>query len=436
MLVYPFEPFIYKTVKPISVLSKDERLRALHEADFNLFKIPSRKVTIDFLTDSGTGAMSEKQWACLMEGDESYASATSYERFEKSVREFTGMRHVIPVHQGRAAEKIIAEAFLNSKDIVIANTLFDTTRANFEYRGAECIDIPSRMGDIDLGKLSLLLKKHKEKVKFVVMTLTNNTGGGQPASFKNISEASRIAKQYRVPLLIDSCRIAENSYFIWRDEFKQKVSIKDIVKKTYALCDVSHMSAKKDGLANIGGFIVTNKSQFAEKMGFFTILYEGYLTYGGMSGRDIETIAQGLKEVVDEKYLTHRIGQVAYLHKGLSDLGIPLINPSGGHAVYIDAAAFLPHIPKEKFPGQALAVALYAEGGIRSVEIGSLMFSKHAKHELVRLALPRRVYTRSHLDYVIEIAAKLMKKKDYLKGFKIIWESPALRHFSCKLAPV
>lgn len=444
---YPLEPFIYKTIKPIPFLSKEERVNALRDADFNLFRIPARKVTIDLLTDSGTGAMSEKQWACLMEGDESYASATSYERFEKSVKEFTGMRYVIPVHQGRAAEKIIAEAFLNSGDIVIANTLFDTTRANFEHRGAQCIDIPSRKakdparavpfkGDADLGILETLLKKHGKKIKLVVMTLTNNSGGGQPASFKNISEVSRLAKEHRVPFLIDSCRIAENSYFIWRDELGRKTSIAEIVKKTYALCDLSHMSAKKDGLANMGGLIVTNKKQFAEKMGFFTILYEGYLTYGGMSGRDLETIAQGLKEVVDENYLTHRVGQVAYLHQGLSESGIPLIDPPGGHAVYVDAAAFLPHIPKEQFPGQALAVALYAEGGIRTVEIGSLMFGEHAQQELVRLALPRRVYTKSHLDYVIETMAKLMKEKDRLRGLAITWEPPALRHFSCKLKPL
>lgn len=436
MAGYPFEPFIYKAVKPISLLTKDERLRALRKADFNLFQIPARKVTIDLLTDSGTCALSEEQWACLMRGDESYAGAVSYERFEKSVKEFTGMRDVIPVHQGRAAEKIIAETFLNPGDVAIANTFFDTTRANFEHRGAECIDIPAKKGDIDLSKLAALLKKHGKKTKLIVMTLTNNGGGGQPASFQNISEVSKIAKKYRVLFLIDSCRIAENSYFIWRDELKKKNSIAEIVRRTYALCDLSHMSAKKDGLANIGGFIVTNKRQFTEKMGFFTILYEGYLTYGGISGRDLETIAQGLKEVVDEKYLSHRIGQVAYLHTGLADLEIPMINPPGGHAVYIDAAAFLPHIPKEQFPGQALSVALYAEGGVRSVEIGSLMFGDNARHELVRLALPRRVYTQSHLDYVIEIMAKLKEKKDQLKGFKIMWESPALRHFSCKLKPI
>ncbi len=436
MATYPFEPFIYKTVKPIPFTTRAERLRALREADFNLFKIPARQVTIDLLTDSGTGALSEEQWCSLMRGDESYACATSYERFEKSVKDFTGMRYVIPVHQGRAAERIIAETFLKSGDVVIANTLFDTTRANFEHRGALCIDIPAQKGDIDLTKLSSLLKEHGRNVKFAVMTLTNNSGGGQPASFKNISAVSRIAQKHRITFLIDSCRIAENSYFIWRDELKRKGSVAEIVRKIYDLCDLSHMSAKKDGLANMGGFIVTNKKQFNEKMGFLAILYEGYLTYGGMSGRELETIAQGLKEVVDEKYLAYRVEQVAYLHSGLLDLGMPLISPPGGHAVYIDAAKFLPHIPKNEFPGQALSAAFYAEGGVRSVEIGSLMFGKVAQHELVRFAIPRRVYTRSHLDYVIEVAAKIVKQKDSLRGFKIIWEPPALRHFSCKLKPI
>lgn len=444
---YPFEPFIYKSIKPIRLLEKKERVYALKAARYNLFKIPADKVTIDLLTDSGTGAMSEKQWSALMLGDESYAQATSWQRFEHSVKNFSGMPLVIPVHQGRAAEKILAEAFLDQHDVVLANTLFDTTRANFEHRGALCIDIPSKKsldtlkpapfkGDMDTVQLSRLLRAHGKAVKLVVMTLTNNAGGGQPASLKNILAVSSISKNHRVPFLIDACRIAENAYFVWRDEMKSKGRVSEIVKKTFGLADLAHMSAKKDGLANIGGFIGAKNNTYGQTLKNLTILYEGFVTYGGMSGRDLETIAQGLKEVVDENYLSHRVGQVAYLHAGLADIGFPLINPPGGHAVYIDAANLLPHIPKREFPGQALSIALYQEGGIRSVEIGSLMFGTNAPHELVRLAIPRRVYTQSHLDYVVEVAKKIIVQKKKLRGYKITSQPKELRHFSCQLRPL
>jgi tryptophanase len=443
---YPFEPFMYKSVKPLSITSREERTRILQKAGFNVFRISSDKVTIDLLTDSGTGALSEEQWASLMRGDESYAQATSWRRLERSAKKFSGMRYILPVHQGRAAEKIIAEAFLHPGDVAIANTFFDTTRANFEHRGAYCFDAPSLKsfdisssakfkGDMDLAKLSALLKEHKERVRIIVMTLTNNTGGGQPASLKNIGEVSKIAKEHSILFLIDACRIAENAYFIWRDELKLLGSVSEVVRKTFALADFADMSAKKDGLANMGGLIFTNKKRIVAHLENLVILYEGYLTYGGMSGREMETIAQGLREVVDEAYLEHRVGQVAYLHQGLKDLGIPLISPAGGHAVYIDAGALLPHIQKSEFPGQALAVALYLEGGIRTVEIGSLMFGENAQHELVRLALPRRVYTQSHLDYVVEVCKKVLEGKTSLRGYRITWEPKALRHFSCRLLP-
>jgi tryptophanase len=443
---YPFEPFVAKSVKQLPLIIRKDRERELHKAGFNLFKVPSDKVIIDLLTDSGTGALSEEQWASLMRGDESYASATSWRRLERSARKFSGMRYVLPVHQGRAAEKVMAETLLSAGDVAIANTFFDMTRANFEHRGVVCVDAPSSKnsdisdpllfkGDMDIEDLKLYLKEYGNRVKMIVMTLTNNSGGGQPASLENIEQVSSIAKEARITFLIDACRIVENSYFVWRDGRKITSCVEEVVQRTFALCDLAHMSAKKDGLANIGGLIFTNQKGIAEKLGEFVILYEGYLTYGGMSGREMETIAQGLREVVDEAYLEHRVGQVAYLHQGLKELGIPLISPPGGHAVYIDAGAFLPHIPKEEFPGQALAVALYLEGGVRSVEIGSLMFGEHAKHELVRLALPRRVYTQSHLDYVIEVCKKVFERKTSLKGYRITWEPKALRHFSCRLLP-
>jgi len=444
---YPFEPFKFKAVEPIQSVSKRERTKLLRDASYNLFKIPADRVTIDLLTDSGTGALSQEQWSRSMLGDESYAAAKSWKRLEESAQKFSGKRYILPVHQGRAAEKIIAEVFLTKNDVVLANTLFDTTRANFEYQNASCVDIPARKaadltkptqfkGDMDLIKLRTTLKKYKKRTKLIVMTLTNNSGGGQPASFKNIEAVSKIARGAGVPFLIDACRIAENAYFIYRDEFKNRGSIGAIVKKTLALADFAHMSAKKDGLANIGGFIVTGDKKLAENLGNLVVLYEGYLTYGGMSGRDMEIISCGLEEVVDKNYMEYRINQTKYLHNALAEIGVPLVHPAGGHAVYINAENLLPHIPKNEFPAQALATALYLEGGIRSVEIGSLMFGGVAKNELVRLALPRRTYTQSHLDYVAEVCRKIFQNRKKLRGFKIVWEPEILRHFSCRLEPI
>jgi len=441
---YPFEPYKIKILDSIKVLSKAERIKALLEADYNLFKISSEKVTIDLLTDSGTSALSQEQLSQMMLGDESYASAKSWERLEAAIKNFTGKKEIIPVHQGRAAEKIIAEILLEKGDFAFSNGFFDTTRANFEHQGAICTDAPSEKssdlskpklfkGDIDIKKTRQLISRHRKRSKLVLMTLTNNTGGGQPASFKNVEAARALAHKNNLKFIVDACRIAENSYFIWLNEQKRKGSIKNIIRKVFSLADVTYMSTKKDGLANSGGFIATNDRALATQMKELAIMYEGYITYGGMTGRDMETIARGLQEVTEVNYLEHRINQVAYLHEELKKLGVPLLCPSGGHGVYIDAARFFPHIDKDNFPGQALVVALYQEGGIRSVEIGSLMSDGNSKHELVRLAIPRRVYTQSHFDYVIGVFKKIISNKKQYKGLKITWQPKTLRHFTCKL---
>lgn len=444
---YPFEPYKIKVLESIKVLSRTGRIKALHKADYNLFKIPSEKVTIDLLTDSGTSALSQEQWSQIMLGDESYASSKSWERFEASVKNFTGNKIVIPVHQGRAAEKIIAETILKNGDIALANGFFDTTRANFEHRGVTCFDISSKKslnigqpksfkGDMDIQKLRKMLATHKKRIGLIQMTLTNNTGGGQPASIKNIELVSKIAHENNTKFLIDACRVAENAYFIWLRDQERKDNIGNIIRKIFSTADIAFMSTKKDGLANSGGFIVTNDHLLAARMKELTILYEGYVTYGGMTGREMEAIAQGLREVVSPTYLEHRINQVTYLHKRLAKLGIPLIQPAGGHAVYIDAGKLFSHIPKNNFPGQALVVALYQEGGIRSVEIGSLMYGETSKPELIRLAIPRRTYTQPHYDYVAQIFKKILANKKQYRGFKITWQPSSLRHFTCRLKPM
>lgn len=444
---YPFEPYKIKVLISINVLSRAKRTKTLQEADYNLFRVSSEKVTIDLLTDSGTSALSQEQWSQIMLGDESYATAKSWERLEASVKNFTGKREIIPVHQGRAAEKIIAEVLLQKNDVALSNSFFDTTRANFEHQGATCLDIPTEKalnlsqpklfkGDINSKKLRQLIFKYRKRVKLVLMTLTNNTGGGQPASLKNIELAMHIAKKNGLLFIIDACRIAENAYFIWLHEQKKKGNVRSIIRKIFSLADISFMSTKKDGLANSGGFIVTNDRPLASRLKELVVLYEGFITYGGMTGRDMETVARGLEEVVDPIYLEHRMGQVAYLHNELTQIEVPLINPPGGHAVYVDAAKFFPHIPKNNFPGQALVAALYQEGGIRSVEIGSLMLASSARNELVRLAIPRRTYTQAHFDYVVGIFKKVSANKKLYKGFKITWQPPSLRHFTCKLKPV
>lgn len=439
------EPFKTKVIEPINILTKKERLLTLKKAGYNLFRIPSDKVTIDLLTDSGTGALSQEQLAMMMKGDEAYAGAKSWQRLEKAAQEFTGKKEIIPVHQGRAAEKLLAELLVRPHKIyAISNNFFDTTRANFEHAGATCTDFPASTnislwqkfkGNLDIAKAREFLKRNSTKTAALVITVTNNTNGGQPVSLKNIGEAAALAKKYDIPLIIDACRIAENAYFVKQNELPN-LPISRIVRRMLEFADIVFMSAKKDGLANIGGFIATNDKNYADALRNLAILYEGFSTYGGMSGREMETVARGLKEVVDENYLANRIGQVAYLHRGLYKIGFKLANPPGGHAVYINAEHALPHIKKGHFPAHALAVAFYLEGGVRGVEIGSLMFGDKAQNELVRLAIPRRVYTQSHLNYVVETGKLVWEKRKSLRGFKIVKAPKELRHFSATLLPV
>lgn len=442
---YPIEPFRIKSVEPIELPSPEERDRLLREAAYNLFKIPAEKVFVDLLTDSGTGAMSQEQWSALMLGDESYASARSWYRFEEAVQEFTGMPHVIPVHQGRGGERIIASVLLKPGDRVVSNTLFDTTRANIEAVGAEGIDIPCPesadiasdypfKGNIDLERLRELLVE--KPVRLLILTLTNNTGGGQPVSPENVAEAARMAREAGAKVMLDICRIAENAYLVKeRHPDYSDRPVSEIVREMISHADLVSMSAKKDAIANIGGFIATGDEDLAQRFRAQLILWEGFPTYGGMPGRDMDAIARGLREGVSESYLAYRIGQVRYLAERLREIGYPLIWPPGGHAVYIEAGQLLPHIPKDRFPGQALAVELYREGAVRTIEVGSLMFGEHATHEFVRLALPRRVYTKAHLDWVVETARRIYERRNALRGYRIIWEPPVLRHFLCKMEP-
>ncbi|MDX1389390.1 MAG: tryptophanase, partial [Acidobacteriota bacterium] len=417
------EPFRIKTVEPIRMTTLEERRRILREKDWNLFRIPAEAILIDLLTDSGTGAMSSEQWAGMMRGDESYAGARSWFRFRDCVRDLTGFKQIIPTHQGRAAERLLFACMGVKGKTVISNTFFDTTRANVEYLSGRTVDLPIPetlqpanehpfKGNIDLAALGAHLAEGRDRVACVIVTVTNNSGGGQPVSMANLRGVNRLCARYGVPFYLDACRFAENAFFIkLREEGFADRSVKSIAREMFSLADGATFSAKKDGLANIGGFLASNDDRLARQEEELLILTEGFPTYGGMAGRDLEAIAVGLREVVDEDYLRYRIASTRYLGRGLQELGIPIIRPPGGHAVYIDAGAFLPHIPAEAFPGQALACAFYEVGGIRTVEIGSLMFGRgegpqadHAPLELVRLAIPRRVYTKSHIDYVLEVA--------------------------------
>lgn len=443
------EPFKIKSVEPLGFTTRSEREKVLKEAHYNLFKVPADKVLIDLLTDSGTGAMSSEQWASLMRGDESYAGARSFFTFEKVISEITGYKEVIPVHQGRAGERILFSFVCKKGSCVLSNSHFDTTRANIEANGGEAIDLPVKEG-LDFGKIApfkgnmdiaLLEKTIKEKdsknIPLVILTVTNNSLGGQPVSMGNIREVNNICRKNNIPLFLDAARFAENAYFIkLREEDYRTKTPKEIAKEMFSYADGCLMSAKKDGLVNMGGFIAMNDSDWAKKAREIEILGEGFPTYGGLAGRDLEAISQGLNEVLDEEYLKYRIRSVEYLGTGLRKNGIPIVEPPGGHAVYINASSFLPHIPKQNFPAQALACTLYIEGGIRASEIGSLMFGSNAPMELVRLAVPRRVYTQSHIDYVIEVFGKLAKKKDSIQGLKIIEASSMLKHFTAKLVPV
>jgi tryptophanase len=443
------EPFRIKSVEPIRFTTREQREKFLHAAHYNLFLLKADDVLIDLLTDSGTGAMSTLQWAGVMEGDESYAGSRSFDRFKGSVQDIAGYRHVIPTHQGRAAERILFHVACRQGDIVPNNTHFDTTRANVEFVGAEALDLPMPearqpgtvlpfKGNMNVEALEQVIARvGRERIPLVMLTVTNNSGGGQPVSMANARAVSELCHRHRIPLYFDACRFAENAYFIkLREPGYADRSPKEIAQEMFSLGDGCTMSAKKDGMANIGGFLCTNDDMLARQQENLLILTEGYPTYGGLAGRDLEAIAVGLQESLHEDYLRYRIASTAYLGNHLSEHGVPIVLPPGGHAIYIDAKAFLPHIPVEQFPGVALAAELYLEGGIRSVEIGSLMFAQAAQMELVRLAIPRRVYTQSHIDYVVEIILRVWEHRQRIKGMRLTYEAPFLRHFTAHLEPV
>lgn len=449
------EPFRIKSVEPIRQTTREERGAALEAAHHNLFLLKARDVLIDLLTDSGTGAMSSAQWAGMMRGDESYAGADSWYRFEAAVRRITGLTHVIPTHQGRAAERILFGAMVNPGDIVPNNTHFDTTRANIEARGATALDIPIPegrqpalqhpfKGNMDLEALARVLTTQRDRVPLVMVTVTNNSGGGQPVSLANLRAVRALCRQHDVPLFLDACRFAENAWFIrereaeWADR-----SPREIAAAMFAEVDGATMSAKKDGMANIGGFLAMHDDTLAQTCRNALILTEGFPTYGGLAGYDLEAIAVGLDEALNEDYLRYRIRSVAYLGDRLRQTGIPIVEPPGGHALYLDAAALLPHIPALQYPAWALSAVLYLEGGVRSVEIGSVMFGQQpdgteqpAAMELVRLAFPRRVYTQSHVDYLAEVLAYVYDRRERIRGLTITSQPAALRHFSAHLAPI
>ena len=451
------EPFRIKSVEPIHFTTPEQRTGILQAACYNPFLIPSRDVIIDLLTDSGTSAMSSAQWAGIMIGDESYAGSPSFFRFEETVRGITGMPRVIPTHQGRASEKILFSITGGPGKVFLSNTLFDTTRANIEFSGSEGIDlicpeglhpsVPAPFkGNIDLDRLEAeILRIGADRIPMVIITVTNNSGGGQPVSMANIRAASQVCRQHGIPLFIDACRFAENAWFIkMREDGYADVAVPEIVREMFSYADGCTMSAKKDAFANIGGFLAMHDEALAQQCRNLLIITEGFPTYGGLAGRDLEAIAIGLQEVMEEPYLRYRTRTTEYLTQKLMDAGVPVMQPAGGHAVYLDAKAFLPHIPVDQYPGQALVCALYLQGGIRTVEIGSLMFGKYADDgslvpatlELVRLAIPRRVYTQSHIDYVAEVIIDTYQERNQIKGLRILEEAPLLRHFTAKLEPV
>ena len=442
------EPFRIKSVEPIRATTRDERRKLVEDAGFNLFLVPSEAILIDLLTDSGTAAMSTEQWAAMMRGDESYAGSPSFTRFRDSVQSIFGFRHVIPTHQGRAAERILFNVTCKKGDIVPNNTHFDTTRANCEFVGATAMDLPLPeakqpalfhpfKGNMDTARLAELIDREgAKKIPLVMLTLTNNSGGGQPVSLANIREVKQICKKHGIPLYIDACRFAENAYFIKLREpgYSGKTPL-EIAREIFSYADGCTMSAKKDGLANIGGFLCTNDDLLAQQEKDLLILTEGFPTYGGLAGRDLDAIAVGLHEALAEDYLKYRIASTAFLGNHIAAEGVPIVQPPGGHAIYIDARAFLPHLPASRFPGVALAVELYLEGGIRSVEIGTLMFGEHATMDLVRLAIPRRVYTQSHIEYVVEVILDVWRRRDKIPGYEIVHQAPFLRHFTARLKP-
>lgn len=451
----PVEPFRIKSVEPIRLLSRAEREAKIKAASYNIFKLDARDCYIDLLTDSGTGAMSNSQWAALMIGDESYAGADSFFRFESAVQSIFRKKKVIPCHQGRVAENLMFSTILKKGQFVLNNTHFDTTRGNVLHKGGVPIDLPCResfsddpllfKGNMDIPRLEEFLREHRrEEIAMVVVTVTNNSAGGQPVSMENIREVSTLCRKFAVPFYFDCARFAENCWFVkQRESGYENKSVREIAAEMFDLCDGVMMSAKKDGLSNIGGFIALDDELLYARLAELLVLIEGFPTYGGLTGRDLEALAVGLNEVLDEDYLKFRIGQVAYFGSRMKEAGCPIIEPTGGHAVFVDAGRMLPHISPSQFPGQGLTIALYVEGGIRAVEIGSLMFGSTdpqsgkfvpATRELVRLAIPRRVYTNSHLDYVAEVAGLVAQHKGKIPGYVISRQTEFLRHFTCDLA--
>ncbi|GIK16996.1 MAG: tryptophanase [Planctomycetota bacterium] len=456
------EPFRIKVVEPIRMTTAPQRERLLREAGFNVFLLKAEDVLIDLLTDSGTGAMSSEQWAGIMRGDESYAGAKSFYRFQDRIRELTGFEHVLPTHQGRASERILFELVGGPGKVVPNNAHFDTTRANVEHSGAEAVDLPIPeardprnrhpfKGNMNVAELERLIQRvGPERLPLVMVTITNNSGGGQPVSLENLRAVRAVCDRHGLPLFLDACRFAENAFFIKRREPGcDHKPVADIVHEMFDLADGATISAKKDGLVNIGGLLLLRDESLFQRASSLLILTEGFVTYGGLAGRDLEAMAQGFEEVIHEDYLTYRIRSVEYLGERLLSAGVPILEPPGGHAVYLDAAAFCPHIPPAQFPGQAVVCALYRHAGIRAVEIGSVMFGASAKAsaphptqtppdaapsrlELVRLAMPRRVYTQSHVDYVIEAVTEVHQRRQALRGLRFTYEPPVLRHFTAR----
>jgi tyrosine phenol-lyase len=452
------EPFKIKSVEPIRFTTVSQRENILEEAGYNPFFIHADDVLIDLLTDSGTAAMSARQWAGMMEGDESYAGSRSFYRLERMAKEITGFKHIIPTHQGRAAERILFTLVGGKGKIIPNNAHFDTTKANVETSGAQAIDLPTEearhpevvcdfKGNMNLGALENLIRdKGQSNIPVCMITITNNAGGGQPVSIENIRRTKQLLAKYRIPLFLDACRFAENAFFIKkRERGYENKSVKEIAQELFSHADGCTFSAKKDALVNMGGFLGINDDELAARARNILVVTEGFPTYGGLAGRDLEAIAQGLEEVLDEHYLTYRIRSVEYLGEKLTSVGVPILKPPGGHAIYLDAKAFAPHIPQHQYPGQSIVCELYRWGGIRSVEIGSVMFGKYDLRtgklispamELVRLAIPRRVYTQSHIDYVIECVSEVYAKRANLKGYEIVYEASVLRHFTARFRPL
>jgi tyrosine phenol-lyase len=452
------EPFRIKMVESIKMTTREQRLAFLERAKHNLFKIDAEDVLIDLLTDSGTSAMSDKQWSAMLAGDESYAGARSFYRFEAKVKELTGYEYVIPTHQGRAAERILFSVLGGAGHVIPSNTHFDTTRANIEFSGAQAVDLvidegkdPASphpfKGNLDVAKLQAFIEETGvENIPVCMLTITNNSGGGQPVSMQNVKEVSALLKTYGIPLMIDACRFAENAYFIkTREQGYADKSCKEIAQEFFSYADGCTMSAKKDALVNMGGWLAFNDDELATQCKNILIVTEGFPTYGGLAGRDLEAIAQGLDEVLSEDYLHYRVRTSQYFGEGLDRMGVPYIKPAGGHAIYLDAKAFAPHIPLHQYPGQSVACGIYLEGGIRACEIGGIMFGTNDPEtgdynpppmELVRLAFPRRVYTQSHFDYTLEVIGEVFQKRDKLRGYKITYQPKLLRHFTAEFEQV